>query len=386
MINLSIEDKKYFEEVWQKIDNKMKKVAVRSYDKIPYTATNGVHDDKKETWIDWWTNGFWPGLMWILYVGTNDEQYKKTAINAEDSLRKVLTEMIDVVDHDVGFLWDISSGVHYRLTGDYKAKCDVMSAANSLMARFNLKGNFIRAWNNRNDNLERKGWAIIDCMMNLPLLYRASEITGDDRFTYVAKAHADKTLLYHIREDGSVKHIVSYDFNNGDYIEEFGGQGYSEGSSWSRGQAWGVYGFALNYIHTKDERYLTVAKKIANYFIANLSEEKDFLPLCDFRAPKEPVIYDSTAGACAASGLIEIASLVDEHEKPLYLNAAIKLLKAMTDKFVDFSEDTDPLLLFGTEAYHSENGRHIPIIYGDYFYIEAVYKLIKEKKDDVLFW
>ncbi len=382
MIKLNNEDKKYFEDIWQKIDKKMKKVAVRSYDKIPYTAINGVHDDKKENELNWWTNGFWAGLMWILYVQTKDEQYMKTAVNAENILRKVFTEQTDLLHHDVGFMWNISSGVHYRLTGDYQAKCDELMAANTLASRFNLKGNFIRAWNGN----DHTGWAIIDCMMNLPLLYRASEITDDERFSYIAKAHADKTLEYHLREDGSVKHIVSYDFNNGDYIEEFGGQGYEKGSSWSRGQAWGVYGFALNYLHTKDERYLNAAKKIANYFIANLSEEKAFLPLCDFRAPKTPVIYDSTAGACAASGLIEIASIVSEYEKPLYLNAAIKLLKSMTEKFVDFSEDTDPLLLFGTEAYHLEKGRHIPIIYGDYFYIEAVYKLIHEKKDDILFW
>lgn len=384
MISLSVEDKKYFEDIWKKIDKKLKKVSVRSFDKIPYTAKDGVHDDKKHE-VDRWTNGFWPGLMWIMYVGTKDEQYMKTAVNAENMMRKSLTEHTDLLHHDVGFMWNISSGVHYRLTGDYQAKCDELMAANALMGRFNLKGNFIRAWNPWGGR-EHKGWAIIDCMMNLPLLYRATEITNDERYSYIAKAHADKTLQYHLREDGSVKHIVSYDFNNGDFIEDFGGQGYEKGSSWSRGQAWGLYGFTLSYIHTKDERYLDAAKKIANYFIANLSNEKDFLPLCDFRSPQEPVIYDSTAGACAACGLIELVSLVGEYEKPLYLNAAIKVLKAMTEKFVDFSEDTDPLLLFGTEQYHTENGIHIPIIYGDYFYAEAIYKMINEKKDDMLFW
>ena len=115
-----------------------------------------------------------------------------------------------------------------------------------------------------------------------------------------------------------------------------------------------------------------------------ISEEKDFLPLCDFRSPEEPVIYDSTAGACAACGFIEIANCVEGVEKELYLNAAIKILKAMTEKFVDFSNDTDALLNYGTESY--SKGRHIPIIYGDYFYIEAVYKLINEKKNDMLMW
>lgn len=385
MINLSTEDKKYFLDIWQKIDKKMEKVAVRSFDKIPYTTVDGVHDNREDT--DWWTNGFWPGLMWIMYCQTKNEQYKKTAINAENILRKALHEMTDVLHHDVGFMWNISSGVHYRLTKDKQALCDELLAAHILFGRYNLKGGYIRAWNPWNDGGDdHKGWTIIDCMMNLPLLYRATEITDDERFTYIAKAHADKTMKYHVREDGSVKHIVNYNPYNGEYIENFGGQGYDENSSWSRGQAWGLYGFILSYIHTKEEKYLNTAKKIANYFISCLSMDKDYLPLCDFRAPKTPVFYDSTAGACAAAGLIEIANCVSEYEKPLYLNAAIKLLKAMTEKFVDFAEDTDALTGYGTEAYHIENTRHIPIIYGDYFYIEAIYKLINEKKNDMLFW
>ena len=140
----------------------------------------------------------------------------------------------------------------------------------------------------------------------------------------------------------------------------------------------------LSYIHSGEAKYLNTAKKVANYFISCILGEKDYLPLCDFRSPKEPVIYDSTAGCCAACGLIELANCVGEYEKDLYLDAAIKILKAITDKFVDFSEESDPLVLYGTERY--TNGIHIPIIYGDYFYIEAIYKLINEKKNDMLLW
>lgn len=385
MINLNVEDKQYFEDIWRKIDNKMKKVAVRSYDKIPYTAHDGVHDSRKD--IEWWTNGFWPGMMWIMYVKTKNEQYMKTAQNAENMLREALVSKTNMLNHDMGFMWNISSGVHYRITGDKQALCDELLAANVLSGRFNMKGGYIRAWDAwEGYEDDHKGWAIIDCMMNLPLLYRASEITDDERFSYIAKTHADKTMKYHVREDGSVKHIVKYDPYTGDYMCEFGGQGYQEGSAWSRGQAWGLYGFVLSYIHTKEEKYLNMAKKIANYFISCLQEQEDYLPLCDFRAPEEPVIYDSTAGCCAASGLIEIANYVSEYEKPLYLNAAIKLLKAMTDKFVDFSEDTDALVHYATESYHSEQTRHIPIIYGDYFYIECIYKLISDENSYMLFW
>jgi len=387
MIALLNEDKKYFSDIWDKIDAKMKKVSVRSYDKIPYTAVNGVHDDRHKVEPEWWTNGFWPGMMWILYAQTKNEQYMKAAINAENKLRDVFTLKTDCMNHDCGFMWDISSGVHYRLTKDAQAKRDALLASYFLMGRFNVEGGYIRAWDNwEGFSEDHTGWTIIDCMMNLPLLYRATEITGDDRFKAVAKIHAERTIKNHIREDGSVRHIVEQNPKNGEYVNDFGGQGYEKGSSWSRGQAWALYGFVLSYIHTKEEKYLDTAKRIANYFISCLNDEEGFLPLCDFRSPKEPVIYDSTAGACAACGLIEIASCVENYEKDLYLNAAIKLLKAMTEKFTDFSEETDALLYYGTEAYHSEKGRHIPIIYGDYFYVEAVYKLINEKKTDLLMW
>lgn len=388
MITLSEADKQYMQQIWDKIDKKMQKVSVRSYDKFPYTSVDGVHNDLKRSWLDWWTNGFWGGMMWILYAQTGNEQYKKTAIHAEDDLRRIFTERAEGLHHDVGFMWNITSGVHYRLEGDMQAKNDLLLAAFALSSRFNIKGNFIRAWNDVTG--KNKGWVIVDSMMNIPMLYHASKITGDERFADIAKAHANKTMQYHIRPDGSVKHIVSYDPETGEYIEEFGGQGYGVGSAWSRGQAWALYGFALNYIYTKDEAYLNTAKKVANYFISCLSAEPDFLPLCDFRAPKEPLLYDATAGCCAACGLIEIANCVDEYEKQVYLQAAIKLIKAMTDRFVDFSEDTDSLVNFGTEAYHKKEGdhtrHHIPMIYGDYFYIEAIYKLVNEKQDDMLFW
>ena len=218
-------------------------------------------------------------------------------------------------------------------------------------------------------------------MMNIPLLYRVSEELKDPRFRYIALSHADTTMRDHVRPDGSVNHIVSHDIVTGDVIETIGGQGYGVGSTWSRGQAWALYGFILSYIHTGKQEYLDTAKSVAHYFISCVCD--DYLPKCDFRAPQEPVIYDSTAGACAACGLIEIANHVPEFEKDLYLNAAIQLLKAMEAKFCNWNENEDSILGWGTEAYHNEKTRHIPIIYGDYFFIEALYKL---RGHDMLFW
>lgn len=373
MDQLMKENEKWVDEVFDKIHKKLRKTAESSYDKIPYTTVNGVHDNKAETDISWWTNGFWPGLMWLMYIHTKDEQYRKTAEHAEEMLDKALADY-DSLHHDVGFMWNLSSGVNYRLFGNKASKNRLMFAANVLAGRFNPKGGFIRAWNGNTD-----GWTIIDSMMNIPLLYRASGECNDTRFENVAKIHADTLMRTHIREDGSCNHIVKIDPETGEVLDNFGGQGYETGSSWSRGQSWALYGYVLSYIHTGDEKYLNTAKRAANYFIANVALT-DYIPLTDFRAPREPYMIDTTAGACAACGLIEIAKAVPENEGRMYLDAAFRMLHAL-EKHCDFTDDTESLLQDGMEAYN--NGVQLPIIYGDYFFVEALYKL---KGHELLSW
>ena len=366
----------WINETWDKIEKKLKRVAPRNQDNLPYTSVNGHFDDQSKNNVSWWTNGFWPGMMWLMYAGTGEELYKETAMKGEILLDKAL-QNYEGLHHDVGFMWHITSGAHYRLCADKEAKVRVLYAANILAGRYNMNGKFIRAWNGD----QTQGWAIIDSMMNIPLLYWASRESNDPRFSFIAESHADTTMKNHVRADGSVKHIVVYDPINGDVLEEKGGQGYKEGSSWSRGQAWALYGFVLSYIHTQKQEYLDTAKKIAHYFISNISE--DYLPRCDFRAPEEPVIYDSTAGAIAACGLIELARVTEEYEQKSYLMPAMRILQAMEKHFCNWDEEEDSILQMGTERYNSQEGRHIPIIYGDYFFVEALYKL---KGNTELFW
>lgn len=266
-------------------------------------------------------------------------------------------------------MWNISSGMDYRITGDETQRNRFLIAANHLMGRFNVDAGFLRAWNG-GDNV--KGWAIIDCMMNIPLLYRASEEVGDKRFSMVANIHADKTMKYHVRQDGSCNHINEYNPDTGEFIKSHTGQGYAEDSSWSRGQAWGLYGFALAYKYTKKMEYLDTAKKIAHYFISCV-RQSNWIPLCDFKQPKEDKLYDTTAGACAACGLLEIADFVPENEKELYVDAAQNMLYAL-EKQCDWSQTEDSILQNGTEAY--SRGHHMPIIYGDYFFAEGIYRLM----------
>ena len=220
---------------------------------------------------------------------------------------------------------------------------------------------------------DTSGGAIIDTMMNLPLLYLASEITGDPRFGSIAERHADTMLKYMLRPDGSANHQIVFDVKTGLLTANPGGQGYASGSSWSRGQAWALYGYALSFLHTGKDRYLDAAKRAASYFISNISST-GYVPLVDFRAPEEPLYYDTTAGAIAACGLLEIAERVSDDEKRLYVNSAIKILEALETGWCDFDPSTDGILDGGSVSYH-EKEHHQKIIYGDYFFTEAILRL-----------
>ena len=360
---MSIVDKKWLDEVWEKTDRKLSRTAVECREMLPYSTENGKWTERD---VDWWTNGFWPGMMWLMYDATGNEEYRTTAERAEVLLDEALRH-VTTLHHDVGFMWHISAGANYRLTGNEASFVRNMFAANMLAGRYKIKGELIRAWNGPGTD----GWAIIDCMMNIPLLYWASKETGDDRFKYIAMSHADKTMKYHVREDGSVNHINEYNTETGEFVKSHGGQGYSDESSWSRGQAWAVYGFTLSYMHTGEKRYLDTARKVANYFISAVCS--DWLPRCDFRAPAEPVVYDSSAGLIAANGLIELSKCVGEYEAQMYFDAAVKLVKAISDKFADWSEDTDAIIGYGTERYG--RGEHIDMVYSDYYFVEALNKL-----------
>ena len=372
----------WVKDTFSMIDGKFSRVAVRSREKIvDGVDENGIHIDRSAH-VGNWTHGFYGGLNLMLYEHTGKKEYLEAAEWSEKCMDRALVNF-PALHHDVGFMWHILSGAHYRLTGDEKSKERNLFAAASLFSRYNIDGRYIRAWNAPWRGHDSSAWTIIDCMMNLPILYWASDTIGDDRFARVAKAHADTAMRDHIRSDGSVIHIVEHDRETGAAVADYGGQGYCQGSCWSRGQAWGLYGFVLSYIHTGEQRYLDAAKRIAHYFISNVCD--DWLPRIDFRAPSEPVYYDSTAGACAACGLIEIAKHVPEHEAGMYLSPAINMLRAMREHFIDERPETDCMLNYGSVAYpeiDKETGKpklsgvHISIIYGDYFYTEAILKLL----------
>ena len=375
------QNKEWIDATWEKIDKKLSRIAVKDRDKIPYTTINGEHDDRQGKRITWWTNGFWGGLMWLLYKATGNEEYRKTAERSEELLDAALVQYKQL-HHDVGFMWLLLSGANYLITGNEASCTRNLYAAATLFSRYNIDGDYIRAWNGD----PQAGYSIIDCLMNLSLLYWASDEIGDDRFKKIAMRHMDMAMRDHIRPDGSVNHIVDHEQDKVGVKKVYAGQGYSEISCWSRGLAWAVYGSVISYIHAGKAEYLEAAKKTADYFIEHC-KKTDYLPVIDFCAPETPVYYDSTAGVCAACGMLEIAKYVPEEEGRRYTREAINILKACDEHFCNYEDGEDALVLMGSERYPSQEsyfkGVHIPIIYGDFFFVEALFKL---KGNDFLIW
>lgn len=372
--------KAWIDETFEKLDKKLSHTAVKSRNKLPFTTINGVHDNQAEIRVGKWTNGFWGGIMWLMYEATGKDVYKLTAQSSEKLLDAALRNY-KTLDHDVGFLWHLVSGASYRLIGDENSCVRNLFAASTLMSRYNIDGDYIRAWNGKEIDL-----TIIDTLMNLPLLYWASREVDDPRFAKIAMRHMDMAIRDHIREDGSVNHIVKHRVETPGVVGIPNGQGYASDSCWSRGLAWAVYGSILSYIHTKKPEYLETARKTADCFIG-YCKENDYLALSDFAAPKEPVYYDSSASMCAVCGMLELAKYVPEKDGRAYTEEAIKILRAAEEKFCNYDLSEDSIVQMGSVRYPREEafkvGLHVPLIYSDFFFVEAILKL---KGREFLIW
>ncbi|NOV02649.1 glycoside hydrolase family 88 protein [Paenibacillus planticolens] len=367
------------QEAWEKTVHKVARTSQRIGDRFPHASVKGEYQLEPASW---WTAGFWPGLLWLLYRDTQNEQLKLLAESCEEQLDQVIADYYRL-DHDIGFMWTLTSVARYKLLGAEDSKRRSLLAANLLAARFNVQGNYIRAWNPWREGEDNAGWAIIDCMMNLPLLHWASRTTGDPRYKHIAVRHADMALEHFIRPDGSVNHIVVFDPHTGEKLEVKGGQGFAPDSGWSRGTAWAIYGMALSHLHTGDERYLHAAKRAAHFFMANLPE--DSVPHWDFRLPEGITAYrDTSAGACAACGLLLIAEQVSGQESSLYRQAGERILHSLYTNYGAWDSGTEEgLILHGTSHYPEGKNIDVPLIYGDYYFVEGLSRLLGHGE---LFW
>lgn len=373
MVNLTTEQIKWLDGFYEKIEKKTEWLAAEVNNIIPYTTNeNGKYFDKRfdknSSGVQWWTNGFYAGMLWLLYEYTGKGIYKSVAKEQEIMLDEAFA-LYDELNHDVGFMWDLASKPSYIFDCDKGSRVRTLMAANILAARANIKGKYIRAWNHHE-------YTIIDCLMNLPLLYWASREVGDDRYKHIAMMHVDSAIKHHVREDGSVVHIASHNPLKDEVIETLGGQGYAVGSSWTRGQAWAVYGFTLNYIHTGEKRYLDTAIKVTDYFISEAKKHGYKVPI-DFCQPKEPAYLDNSATVCAACGMIELYKITGEER---YRDEAILLLQNLEED-CDFTKENHSIVQKCSEAYYGR--QHIPLIYADFFLVEAILKL---RGSDFLIW
>jgi len=360
-------NEQYVSEIIGKLEQKVDRMIAQLGEKSPHFAgKDGVYDDRE---TNWWTSAFWPGILWVMHDVTGKPNFKEAAWNWDAVLEPWLLER-DALHHDVGFQFLSSAVIKHSITGDEDALRRGLAAANDLAGRFNPAGRFIRAWNG-----EMTGWAIIDCMMNISLLFWAHQITGDPRYKHIAMMHADTAIEHFIRPDGSAKHIVCFDPDTGEVLEVLGGQGFAPDSAWSRGTAWALHGFANTYRYTGEARYLETAKRIAHFFLASLPEDR--VPYWDFRLPtQEGEPRDSSAGAIAASGLLEIAGAVPEYEKHVYMDGACGILRSLTENYGTWDQPEHQAILVGATG-HKPAGKNIDgsLIYGDYFYVEAFAKL-----------
>jgi unsaturated chondroitin disaccharide hydrolase len=325
-----------------------------------------------------WTSGFFPGVLWFLYEYTGKNEWKQQAMA---STAKIEREKLNAGTHDMGFKVYCSFGTGYRLINDAHYKDVIVQSAKTLSTRFNPVIGCIRSWDHNRDK-----WGfpvIIDNMMNLELLFAATQLTGDSSFYKIAVSHANTTMKNHFRADYSSWHVIDYDTVTGQVVKKNTHQGYSHESAWSRGQAWGLYGYTMCYRFTKDKRYLEQANKIAAFILNHPRMPKDLVPYYDFDAPgipNEP--RDASAAAVTASALYEL-SLYNKEKEKSYRKTADAIVKNLTKSYRSpIGENKGFLLIHSTGSKPGNSEVDLPLSYADYYYLEALLraKKLEEKK------
>lgn len=340
-----------------------------------------------------WTTGFWTGEIWLAYEYARDkmkseaESLKHAGEIQVQSFLERIDNKLGVDHHDMGFLYSPSCVAAYKLTGNRKGREAAIKAADQLITRYHPVGEFIQAWGPMNAPENYR--LIIDCLLNLPLLYWASDETGDDKYREIAEKHIHTAIKNVIREDYSTWHTFFFNMETGEPDHGATCQGYRDGSAWARGQAWGIYGCALAYKYTGRKEYIEIFKHVTQYFLEHLP--KDMVPFWDLEfTDGDDQPRDSSSASIAACGMLEMIKYMEKEEAQIYKRYAEQLLKSLYDNYaVKDPEISNGLVLHSTYSNHSPYNtcNHCGVdecnSWGDYFYMEALTRL---SKDWVLYW
>ncbi|WJD49730.1 MULTISPECIES: glycoside hydrolase family 88 protein [unclassified Enterobacter] len=330
-----------------------------------------------------WTTSFWTGQLWLAWEMSGDAVFRELAEKHVRSFGARIAGRHDTNTHDLGFLYTLSCVAAWRLTGNRDARGFSLLAAEALLERFHVRAKIIQAWGDLKDPAQA-GRMIIDCTMNLPLLYWATEQTGDPRFADAAKAHVQQSATYLIRPDASTYHTYYMDVETG--APRYGNtqQGYADDSCWSRGQAWGIYGFLLSYIYTGDRDMIALSKRLANYFLNRLPE--DYVCHWDLALLGTDALRDSSSAAIAVCGLLELVKHlpVTDPDRARYQQWAEGIMSSLTKHYLAGSDEACNGLLKHS-VYHLASNKGVDECssWGDYFYVEALMRVTQSWK---LYW
>jgi len=390
-MELSLKQKQLFQKIYrialEKFKIHMDKMNGMPYeltacdDGMFYNAEKGCNLNERYNW----TTSFVTGLAPLYYKTTENKDYLIWAEQFEKYYRsKVFDTPLNSI-HDMGFLYVLYSIAMYNLTGDKAHKTDALKAADELSKRFSIKGKYIDSWNMMNDESE-EGRAIVDCMMNLPLLLWAWKETGHLFYRDIADVHAETTLKLFVRDDDTVAHSFVFDRLTGELLGESNTCGYSNGSHWARGTAWATYGFWVIGEYMDKKAYTDISERLANAYIKALGRESK-VPPWDFRLPEDipakkcgripaewdetdpknaPYVVDTSATAVMACAFLRMGR---EDLKRF----AVESMEELCEKYVN--EDTSvPGIL------HHQNGNMTYTTFGDYFLMEALSAILFEEK------
>ncbi len=316
-----------------------------------------------------WTSGFFPGSLWYLHSLTDSLPYKEKAAQWTDFIEN---EKFNNQTHDIGFMIYSSFGKGYEISNDKRYKDIILQTAKTLSTRYNSKVGAIRSWDWNKDIWEYP--VIIDNMMNLELLFEATKLSKDSTYYKIADSHAKKTLEHHFRENHSTYHVVVYDTVNGKPLQKVTHQGISDQSSWTRGQAWAIYGFTMSYRYTKNESYLNQAENTFDFYFNHKNLPTDGIPYWDFDDPEIPnAPKDVSAAVIIASACFE---LFNTTQNKMYKDYADKVLKTLQSNTYLLSKDNNaPFILKHSTGNKPKNDEiEVAINYGDYYFLEALYR------------